>query len=243
MVSHDCCEPVRDQASVSWGTTAEAENQSDRAKRVATASSERLLPFPLSSRTCLAAAFMAPPYESRTPRTGQSRYRPSTKRYRPTPRDLAAPAPCTNPPPRRLRCLSSRNPRLKDAALEPERRGPSRGRLLRHNCVRAVFVHHVRALDWAHVQQGADRPLRPPHRPAGVGAEGQRKLSEARVLVVGAGGLGSPRSCTSLLRGLAPSASSTPTGWSWPTCSGRSSSTAARSVVPKRRRPPNGSSP
>ena len=72
-----------------------------------------------------------------------------------------------------------------------------------------------------------------------VDVEGQLKLLDARVLLLGAGGLGSPAALYLAAAGVARSASST---WTWstsPTCSARSSTTwtasaSARSTRPRR---------
>ena len=42
MVSQDCCPDVSDHSWVSWGTTADAENQSDMASNSASANSQRV---------------------------------------------------------------------------------------------------------------------------------------------------------------------------------------------------------
>ena len=54
-----------------------------------------------------------------------------------------------------------------------------------------------------------------------VGIEGQRKLKAAKVLLVGAGGLGAPLGLYLAAAGWAASASSISTWWISPTCSGR----------------------
>ena len=54
-----------------------------------------------------------------------------------------------------------------------------------------------------------------------VGEAGQQKLLASKVLLVGAGGLGSPAGLYLAAAGSAPWASSTPTWWTSPTCSAR----------------------
>jgi hypothetical protein len=54
-----------------------------------------------------------------------------------------------------------------------------------------------------------------------IGGGGQLALKQAKVLVVGAGGLGRPRFCIWRRRGWGGSASSTATPWRCRTCSGR----------------------
>ena len=66
-----------------------------------------------------------------------------------------------------------------------------------------------------------------------IGLEGQMKLLDAKVLLLGAGGLGAPTALYLAAAGWAPSASSTTTWSTCPTSSARSSTPPTRSTRPK----------
>ena len=70
-----------------------------------------------------------------------------------------------------------------------------------------------------------------------VGEAGQERLLGGRVLLIGAGGLGSPASLYLAAAGSARSASSTPTSSTTRTCSARSSTRPTRSASPRSRPP------
>ena len=74
----------------------------------------------------------------------------------------------------------------------------------------------------ASLDAGAARPLPPPPPHPGGRRGGQLKLLESRVLLIGAGGLGSPARSTWRPPASARSGSSTPTSSTSRTCSGRS---------------------
>ncbi len=71
-----------------------------------------------------------------------------------------------------------------------------------------------------------------------VGMEGQQKLKAAKVLLIGAGGLGSPLACISPPRAWAASAWSISTWSTSPTCSARSSTPPPTSAAKSWIRPP-----
>ncbi len=103
------------------------------------------------------------------------------------------------------------------------------------------LVKTGRALSTAETTRYARHVLLPE-----VGREGQERLNAARVLVVGAGGLGSPPCSTSPLRVSERSVSSTPTSSTSRTCTVRSSTPTPTSAAPRRsppRRPCTGVNP
>ena len=72
-----------------------------------------------------------------------------------------------------------------------------------------------------------------------VGMEGQKKLLNAKVLCIGAGGLGCPISFISRPPASERSAWRTSMSSAHQICSGRSSSASARSATTKSKPPPN----